>query len=138
MSEAASPASPLAGSAFVPTSAEADGPEVAAQARRWYRQRISAMVLALCVLMHLAVMIYAVRGGLSGPEILARTRGSWTFGSFYALFVVACAVHVPPGLNNIAVEWLRWRPGVALLVARLFGLVILLAGLRAVWAVVIS
>jgi fumarate reductase subunit C len=28
-----------------------------AQARRWYWQRISAMVLALCVLVHLAVMI---------------------------------------------------------------------------------
>ena len=110
--------------------------EVAAQAKRWYWQRISAMVLALCVVVHLAVMIYAVRGGLSGAEILARTRGSWSFGAFYALFVVACAVHVPPGLHNIAVEWLRWRPAVALLVSRLFGLVILLAGLRAVWAVV--
>lgn len=108
-----------------------------AEARRWYRQRVSAMVLAACVLVHLAVMIYAVRGGLTGAEILARTQGSWSFGAFYALFVVACAVHVPPGLNNVAVEWLRWRPAVALAVARLFGLLILVAGLRAVYAVVV-
>ena len=47
-----------------------------AQARRWYWQRISAMVLALCVLVHLGVMIYAVRGGLSAAEILGRTRGN--------------------------------------------------------------
>ena len=129
-------ASEPAGTAFSARHVETDVTNGAAQARRWYRQRISAMVLALCVLVHLVVMIYAVRGGLSGAEILARTRGSLAFGAFYALFVIACAVHVPPGLNNIAVEWLRWRPAVALLVARLFGLVILVAGLRAVWAVV--
>ena len=107
-----------------------------AQARRWYWQRISAMVLAVCVLVHLAVMIYAVRGGLTGSEILARTQGSWSFGAFYALFVAACAVHVPPGLANIAVEWLRWPAARALLAARLFGLLILVTGLCAVYAVV--
>ena len=128
----------MAGTAFRATGDGARGADAAAQARRWYLQRISAMVLALCVVVHLAVMIYAVRGGLSGAEILARTRGSWGFGACYALFVIACAVHVPPGLVNITVEWLRWRPAPALLVARLFGLVILLAGLRAVWAVVIG
>ena len=42
------------------------------QARRWYWQRLSAMVLALCVVVHLALMIVAVRGGLSAGEILSR------------------------------------------------------------------
>ncbi|MEP6559412.1 MAG: succinate dehydrogenase, partial [Burkholderiales bacterium] len=60
-----------------------------AEAKRWYWQRISAMVLAVCVLVHLAVIIYAVRGGLSAAEILGRTHGSWSFGLFYAVFVVA-------------------------------------------------
>lgn len=106
-----------------------------AQAKRWYWQRISAMVLALCVLVHLAVMVYAVRGGLSGAEILARTRGSAPFAAFYTLFVLACAVHVPTGLANIAVEWGRWRPQSALWAARAFALVLAVTGLRAVWAV---
>lgn len=105
------------------------------QARRWYRQRISAMVLALCVLVHLAIMVYAVRGGLSGAEIFARTRGNWAFGAFYALFVLACAVHVPTGVANIAVEWGRWPPRVALWAARGFALLLAATGLRAVWAV---
>jgi fumarate reductase subunit C len=107
-----------------------------AQAKRWYWQRISAMVLALCVLVHLAVIIYAVRGGLSGAEILARTRGNWGFGAFYTAFVVACAVHVPTGLARIAEEWLAWRPAVALNASRLFALLLLALGLRAVYAVV--
>ena len=42
----------------------------------WGAQRISAMVLAVCVLVHLATMIYAVRSGLSGAEILGRTQGN--------------------------------------------------------------
>jgi fumarate reductase subunit C len=87
---------------------------------------------------HLAVIIYAVRGGLSGGEILARTRGNWAFGAFYATFVVACAVHVPLGLARMAEEWLRWRPAVALNASRLLALLLLAMGLRAVYAVVAS
>jgi fumarate reductase subunit C len=107
-----------------------------AQAKRWYWQRISAMVLALCVLVHLAVIVYAVRGGLSAAEILGRTRGNWGFGLFYAVFVIACAVHVPVGLARIAEEWLHWRAALALNAARLFALLLLVMGLRAVYAVV--
>ena len=107
-----------------------------AQARRWYWQRISAMVLALCVFVHLGVLIYAVRGGLSAAGILGRTQGNWAFGAFYAVFVVACAVHVPVGLSNIAREWWGWREDAALWAARAFGAILLVMGLRAVWAVV--
>ena len=106
------------------------------QARRWYWQRISAMLLALLVLVHLVVMVYAVRGGLSAAEILSRTQGSWAFGAFYAVFVLACAVHVPVGMANIAREWWDWRAGTALWASRGFALLLLLMGLRAVWAVV--
>jgi fumarate reductase subunit C len=107
-----------------------------AQARRWYWQRISAMVLALCVLVHLAVMVYAVRGGLSAAEILGRTQGNWAFGAFYAVFVMACAAHVPLGVANIAREWwgLGERAARALSIA--LALLLLVAGLRAVVAVV--
>ena len=41
------------------------------QARLWYAQRVSAIVLAVCVVVHLATMIYAVRGGLTAAEILS-------------------------------------------------------------------
>jgi len=106
-----------------------------AQARRWYWQRISAMVLALCVLGHLAVMIYAVRGGLTGAEILGRTQGHWGFALFYGTFVLACSVHVPLGLASIAREWLGMGETAALWLARAFGVLLLVSGLRAVVAV---
>lgn len=96
------------------------------------------MFLALCVLAHLAVMIYAVRGGLSAAQILGRTQGNWGFGAFYAAFVVACAVHVPVGVANIAREW--WGTGefAAVWLSRVFALLLLVMGLRAVVAVVIA
>jgi len=96
-----------------------------AETKLWIAQRASAAVLALCVLVHLATIIYAVRGGLSGAEILSRTRGSVAWFAFYSLFVLAVTVHVPIGLRAVLAEWLRWRGR-----SRDFAL-ILLAGLLA-------
>ena len=107
-----------------------------AEARRWAWQRISAMVLAVCVLVHLATIIYAVRGGLSAAEILARTRGNWAFAAFYGVFVLACAVHVPTGIANIAEEWTGLDRRGALWLGRGFAVLLLAMGLRAVWSVV--
>jgi fumarate reductase subunit C len=98
-------------------------------------QRLSAMVLAPLVLLHLSVMIYAVRGGISAAEILSRTKGSLLWGGIYGLFVIAAAVHASIGLRVILRELLSWRttgPGV---VALLFGVIILALGLRAVGAI---
>ena len=106
------------------------------QSRAWAWQRISAAVLALCVLVHLGVIVYAVRGGLSAAAILGRTQGSWGFAAFYGLFVLACAVHVPLGLANIAREWWGLGERAALWFSRGAGLLLLWLGLRAVWSVV--
>ena len=75
----------------------------------WMAQRASAAVLGLCVLVHLATIIYAVRGGLTAAEILERTRGNLAWFGFYALFVLALTVHVPIGLRPVLGEWLGWR-----------------------------
>ncbi|MEO5765061.1 MAG: succinate dehydrogenase [Casimicrobiaceae bacterium] len=110
----------------------------ATQARLWYAQRASAMVLGVCVVIHLAVIVYATQQGLSGGAILARTRGSAGFAAFYAVFVAACAIHAPIGLRVVAQEWLRWRGPWLDATCGLFGLVVLLTGLRAVWALAAS
>ena len=110
--------------------------QAVAQARRWYWQRISAMVLALCVGVHLAGMVYAVHGGLSAAEILGRTQGNWAFGAFYAVFVIACAVHVPVGVANIAREWWGLGERAARALSLALALLLAVAGLRAVVAVV--
>ena len=84
-------------------------PGVRAQVLLWTAQRASAAVLAVCVIVHLVTIIYAVRNGLSAAEILGRTRGNTAWAAFYALFVAAVAVHAPIGLRNILAETFDWR-----------------------------
>jgi len=98
-------------------------------------QRISAMVLAFAVAVHLATILYASHAGLTAGAILARTHGNVGFALFYGLFVVAVAVHAPIGLRNVLREWIRWRGRTLDLALILFALVLLLLGLRAVIAV---
>lgn len=80
-----------------------------AQTLLWVAQRASAAVLALCVAVHLATMIYAIRGGLSAAEILSRTQGNAAWLAFYAVFVLAVTVHAPIGLRSVLLEWGKWR-----------------------------
>lgn len=101
----------------------------------WGAQRVSAMVLALCVVVHLLTMIYAVRSGLSGAEILGRTQGNVGWMAFYTLFVAAVSVHAPIGLRTILAETLGWRGGGANLVVAAVGVGLAVWGLRAVLAV---
>ena len=101
----------------------------------WGAQRISAMVLALCVIVHLITIIYAVRNGLSAAEILGRTRGSVLWGGFYALFVAAIAVHAPIGVRNICAEF-GWRGRGVDTLMFVLALTLVMWGLRAVWAVI--
>ena len=108
-----------------------------AEARRWYWQRVSAMVLALCVGIHLVTIIYAVHAGLTAEAILARTRGSVVVAAFYGLFVLACAVHVPIGVANIAREWWGLGGRASLMLSRVIALMLVVLGARAIAAVVL-
>lgn len=67
-------------------------------------QRLSALILAPLVVGHLALMIYAVQGGLTAGEILSRTQDSFGWGLFYATFAIAVAVHASCGLRVILRE----------------------------------
>ena len=103
----------------------------------WTAQRASAVVLAVCVLVHLATVIYAVRNGLSAAEILGRTRGNVAWAAFYALFVAAVAVHAPIGLRNFLSETFNWRGGGLNIFVMAVALTLAMWGFRAVYAVFI-
>lgn len=98
-------------------------------------QRLTAAVLAPLVLLHLVVIVYAIDGGVSAAEILARTRSSLLWPMLYTLFVIAAAVHAPLGLRNILTEWAGSRGRIIDGLALAFFLLLLAAGLRAVWAI---
>jgi fumarate reductase subunit C len=107
-------------------------------ARLFLLQRASAFVLAVAVAVHLATILYAVRGGLTASEILARTHGNVLFLAFYLVFVTAVAVHAPIGLRNVLREWTPWRSRSLDIALALFALLLLVLGFRAIFAVFIS
>ncbi len=98
-------------------------------------QRASAALLALCVVVHLVTMTYAIRGGLSAEEIFSRTRGSIGWLAFYTLFVIAVTVHVPIGLRSALGEWFGWRGRSRDTVLAAFALALGAFGMRAVLGV---
>ena len=108
---------------------------VRAQVLLWTAQRVSAMVLALCVMVHLVTIIYAVRNGLSAAEILGRTRGNLAWAAFYTFFVLAVAVHAPIGLRNVLSETFNWRGRGLEITVLATGLLLAGWGFRAVYAV---
>lgn len=98
-------------------------------------QRFTAMILAPLVLVHLATIVYAVRGGLTAAEILGRTQGSVFWAVFYSLFVIAAAVHGSIGLRTVAREMTPWSGRSLDAAAVVFCLLLLVLGFRAVGAV---
>ncbi len=103
--------------------------------RLYMLQRITALLMAPLVLGHLAVMIYAIQGGLSAAEILGRTQGSVAWFLFYGVFVVAVSIHGAIGLRVVLYEWAGLK-GVVLEAAMwAVGGALFAMGTRAVWAV---
>ena len=106
--------------------------------RLYVAQRLSAVLMAPLVLGHLAVMIYAIQGGLDSAEILSRTQGSLFWFTFYQLFVIAVSIHAALGVRVVAFEWCGIRDRALELVSWATGLILLGTGTFAVAAVVLK
>ena len=104
--------------------------------RLYVWQRLTATLMVPLIVVHLIVIIYATNRGLSAAEILGRTRGSIAWGLFYSLFVVAASIHGAIGVRGVAREWFGWRETALDRLMWLFGVVLIVLGLRAVVAVV--
>src|SRR5215813_2816553 len=105
--------------------------------RLYVWQRLTAALMVPLVLVHVAVIFYATRKGMTAADILARTRGSITWASFYGAFVVAVAIHAAIGVRNMLTEWSPLEDRGAGILAAVFGLLLLALGARAVAAVVL-
>ena len=103
--------------------------------RLYVWQRLTAALMLPLVLLHIAVIFYASRKGMTAADILARTRGSIVWASFYGVFVVAVAIHAAIGVRDVLAEWSPLADRGAGIFAIAFGIVLLILGLRAVAAV---
>lgn len=102
------------------------------ETKLWVWQRASAAVLGLCVLVHLGMIIYAVQDGLSAAEIITRVSGNVAWFAFYALFIIAVAIHAPIGVRTILNEMTGLSAKATHLIMAALCLVILVMGFRAI------
>ena len=106
--------------------------------RLYMAQRLSALIMVPLVIGHIAVMIYAVQGGLTVNEILGRTQGSVAWFLFYGSFVVAVSVHGAIGLRVISFEWLGLKGRYLTILSWMVFAGLLGLGGRAVFAVTLA
>ena len=105
-------------------------------ARLYFWQRMTAMLMVPFIAVHLITIIYAIGHGLSAAEILGRTQGSVLWALFYGGFVVAASVHAAIGVRTVAIEWAGLKGIGQNVFPILFGVGLLVLGARAVAAVV--
>ena len=105
--------------------------------RLYVWQRATAVLLLPLLLLHLAVIFYASRKGLSAADILSRTRGSVAWALYYGVFVAAISVHASIGVRTVLAEWTPLPARAVNPAAILFGLLLAMLGFRAVIAVVL-
>lgn len=98
-------------------------------------QRISAALLAMLVMGHIGMILYAMQAGYTSQDILSRTQGSIFWFLYYALFVLAASVHGSIGLRVIASEWLNIPRFCLSTFTALAGVGFFYLGIRAVIAV---
>jgi fumarate reductase subunit C len=106
--------------------------------RLYLWQRATAALMVPLVLVHIAVIFYATRNGMTASDILSRTRGSVVWASYYGLFVAAASIHASIGVRNVLAEWSPLTDRRAGLFSIVFGLLLAALGARAVFAVVLS
>ncbi len=105
--------------------------------RLYVWQRATAALMVPLVAVHIAVIFYATRQGLSAADILSRTRGSIVWGAYYGLFVAAVSIHAAIGVRNVLAEWSPLSERNAGRLALALGLALAALGARAVAAVVL-
>ena len=103
--------------------------------RLYMLQRITALIMAPLTLCHIAVMIYAVQGGISAQEILERTQGSVFWFLFYGIFVLAVSIHGAIGLRVVVYETLGLKGSALSIFTWAVGIILLVMGSYSVVAV---
>jgi len=106
--------------------------------RLYVWQRATAALMAPLVLIHIAVIFYATRQNLTAADILSRTHGSIVWAAYYGIFVAAVSIHASIGVRNILAEWSPLSERRAGLFAVVVGMVLMLLGVHAIVALVVT
>ena len=99
-------------------------------------QRLTGVMLAAFLFIHLITIIFAVKGGLSVAEIVDRVRGNIGWIAFYGIFILTVVIHATIGLRNIISELTSIDERTIGLISSAYAIIALILGyfaLRAIW-----
>jgi fumarate reductase subunit C len=105
------------------------------EARLYVLQRLTALIMAPLVMLHIYIMIVAVQDGVTTSEILARTRASLFWPILYAVFLAAAAVHGSIGFRNILHEMTALPASTISRLSAGLLILILASGAKTIWAI---
>jgi fumarate reductase subunit C len=105
--------------------------------RLYLWQRATAALMVPLVLVHIAVIFYVSRQGMTVADILSRTHGSVIWASYYGLFVAAASIHASIGVRNVLTEWSPLDARSAGWCAVVIGIALALLGFHAIVALVL-
>jgi fumarate reductase subunit C len=106
--------------------------------RLYIWQRATAALMVPLVLVHIVVIFYATRQGLSAADILSRTHDSLAWAAFYGVFVAAACIHAAIGVRNVLAEWSPLTESGAGFAGVALGLLLAGIGFHAVVALVLT
>jgi len=101
-------------------------------------QRATAAIMVPLVIIHIALIFYVSRRGLTAADILSRTHASVPWAAYYGLFVAAASVHAGIGVRNVLLEWSPISERSADTFAFLFGQFLLWTGAYTVYVLVLA
>ena len=102
----------------------------------YFLQRLTGVLLAAFLVIHLITIIFAVKGGLSVAEIAGRVRGNTGWIAFYGIFILTVVVHATIGLRNIISELSDFGERTIAMISSTYAMITLILGyfaLRAIW-----
>jgi fumarate reductase subunit C len=106
--------------------------------RLYVWQRATAALMVPLVLVHIVVIFYATRQGLSAADILSRTHDSLAWAAFYGVFVAAASVHAAIGVRNVLTEWSPLTERGSSFAGVALGLLLAVLGSHAIMALVLT
>ena len=106
--------------------------------RLYVIQRTTALLMIPFILVHIAVIFFAISDGLTADEILARTGGSVGWGLFYTAFVFLATAHGAIGVRSVLREWTPLGNSESDIISIGFAVLLLVLGLRAVAGVILT
>ena len=99
----------------------------------WLLQRLSAIILSACTIIHIITIINSVKIGLTSADIINRIGANYGWFIFYLIFVLSASIHAPIGIRSILKESTNASNVTITLITIIFAILLVSLGIWSIW-----